>query len=62
MRGKGGGQWHSKGSGCPNFDGPVGIVVETEMKTTSFFATRSGDGKMIGLDHGHSFLTQVLGG
>ena len=32
------------------------------MFITSFFTTTLADGRMIGLDHGHPFLRQVLNG
>lgn len=53
-------EWSSAGSDCPHFAGPVGIIVKSDLKTSAFFATRTADGKMVGLDHGHPFLAQVL--
>lgn len=60
VRGKGVAQWSSVESGCPQFDHPVGIVIASDLKTSSFFGTRHADGRMVGLDHGHPFLAQVL--
>lgn len=60
LKGKGVAEWNCEGSGCPEFDGPVGVVVKSDLKASSIFATRAGDGKMVGLDHGHPFLQQVL--
>jgi hypothetical protein len=60
VKGKGVAEWTSVGGDCPQFKNPVGVIVKSDLKTTSFFATRAGDGKMIGLDHGHPFLAQVL--
>lgn len=60
VKGKGVAEWKSMGSGCPHSKNPIGIIVKADLKTSTFFATRAGDGKMIGLDHGHPFLAQVL--
>jgi hypothetical protein len=60
VRGKGAAEWSSAGSDFPASKAPVGVIVQSDLKTTSFFATRDADGKMIGLDHGHPFLAQVL--
>jgi hypothetical protein len=60
VKGKGAAEWNSTKSDFPGSPDPVGIIVQSDLKTTSFFATRAADGKMIGLDHGHPFLAQVL--
>ncbi len=60
VRGKGAAEWTSATSDFPGASGPVGVIVQSDLKTTSFFATRDAAGKMIGLDHGHPFLAQVL--
>lgn len=60
IKGKGVAEWLSKTSDFPGAEGPVGVVVKSQLKTTSFFATTNAEGKMIGLDHGHPFLAQVL--
>jgi hypothetical protein len=60
VRGKGVAEWRSSASDCPASKEPVGIIIESELKTSAVFATRAGDGKMIGFDHGHPFLAQVL--
>jgi hypothetical protein len=60
IKGKGVAEWTSIGSGCLQSKKPVGIIVKSDLKTSAFFATRTADGKMIGLDHGHPFLAQVL--
>ena len=60
VKGKGVAEWTSIGSDCPRSRNPVGIIVKSDLKTSAFFATRTADGKMIGLDHGHPFLAQVL--
>ena len=60
VKGKGVAEWSLPGSGCPHFKKPVAVLVKSDLKTSAFFATRTADGKMIGLDHGHPFLAQVL--
>ncbi len=60
VRGKGVATWSGEKIELPSGKNPVGIIVRSEAKTTSFFTTRTRDGRMIGLDHGHPFLTQVL--
>jgi hypothetical protein len=60
IRGKGVATWSAEKITLPEGKNPVGVIVRSEAKTTSFFTTRTRDGKMIGLDHGHPFLTQVL--
>jgi hypothetical protein len=60
VRGKGVAEWRSSDSDCPRSANPVGIIVVSELKTSAVFATRAGDGKMLGFDHGHPFLAQVL--
>jgi hypothetical protein len=60
IRGKSVGEWKSAGCGFPGSVEPIGVVVKTDLKTNSFFATRDASGIMLGLDHGHPFLSQVL--
>lgn len=60
LKGKGVAEWNAESSGCPVFTSPVGVVVKSDLKASSVFATRTADGKMVGLDHGHPFLQQVL--
>jgi hypothetical protein len=60
VRGKGVAAWSADKIQLPAEKNPVGIIVRSEAKTISFFATRTREGKMIGLDHGHPFLAQVL--
>jgi len=60
VRGKGVASWSSKGLEIPRDKNPLGVIVRSETKTTSVFTTSTRDGKMIGLDHGHPFLLQVL--
>ncbi len=60
VRGKGVATWSGEGITFPAAKNPVGLIVRSEAKTTSFFTTRMRDGRMIGLDHGHPFLCQVL--
>lgn len=60
VRGKGAAEWRSSESDCPHSAEPAGIIIESELKTSAVFATRAGDGKMLGFDHGHPFLAQVL--
>lgn len=60
VKGKGAAEWNSAKSDFPGSPDPIGIIVQSDLKTTSFFATRNAEGKMIGLDHGHPFLAQVL--
>jgi hypothetical protein len=60
VRGKGVSEWTSIGSGCPHSSQPIGVIIQSDLKTSAVFATRAADGKMIGLDHGHPFLAQVL--
>jgi len=60
IRAKGAAEWRSADSGYPGSPDPVGVIVQSDLKTTSFFATLDAAGKMIGLDHGHPFLAQVL--
>jgi hypothetical protein len=60
IRGKSVCEWKSDASGFPGSAQPVGVVVKTNLKTTAFFAHRDPEGRMLGLDHGHPFLSQVL--
>jgi hypothetical protein len=60
VRGKGVATWSGEKIALPPGKNPVSVLVRSEAKTTSFFATRTRDGKMIGLDHGHPFICQVL--
>jgi hypothetical protein len=60
VRGKGVSTWSSRESTFPGCSQPVGIIVKSQLKATSFFATVNAEGKMIGLDHGHPFLAQIL--
>jgi hypothetical protein len=60
VRGKGVATWSGEKIDLPAGKNPVGVIVRSEAKTTSFFTTRMRDGRMIGLDHGHPFLCQVL--
>ena len=60
LRGKSVIEWKSVDCGFPGSEKPLGLVVKSELKTTSFFATRDAEGRMLGLDHGHPFLSQVL--
>jgi len=60
VRGKGVATWSGEKITLPAAENPVGIIVRSEAKTTSFFTARTRSGQMIGLDHGHPFLTQVL--
>ncbi len=60
VKGKGVAEWTSIGSGCPHSSQTIGVIVQSDLKTSAFFATRASDGEMIGLDHGHPFLAQVL--
>lgn len=60
VKGKNVAEWTSIGSNCPKSKNPIGIIVQSDLKTSAFFATRAADGTMIGLDHGHPFLAQVL--
>jgi len=60
VRGKNVAQWSSAASDCPRSRKPVGIIIQSDAKTSGVFATRTADGKMVGLDHGHPFLAQVL--
>jgi len=60
VKGKNVAEWTSIGSDCPKSKNPIGIIVKADLKTSTFFATRAADGMMIGLDHGHPFLAQVL--
>ena len=60
VRGKGVAQWSGEALRLTAAQNPVGVIVRSEAKTTSFFTARTRDGRMVGLDHGHPFLTQVL--
>lgn len=60
IRGKGAAEWRASESTFKGCEGPVGVIVKSRLKTTSFFATRNGQGRMIGLDHGHPFLAHVM--
>ena len=60
VRGKGVATWSSEALNLPPEKNPVSVIVRSEAKTTSFFTTRTRDGTMIGLDHGHPFLLQVM--
>lgn len=60
VRGKGVATWSAENVILRHGQNPVSVIVRSEAKTTSFFTTRTRDGKMIGLDHGHPFLLQVL--
>jgi hypothetical protein len=60
VRGKSVAKWSSRESGFGGSSEPVGVVIKSKLKTTSFFATETADGVMVGLDHGHPFLAHVL--
>lgn len=60
IRGKGVVEWKSTDSDFPGAPDPLGVIVRTELKTSAFFASRDRSGLMLGLDHGHPFLSHVL--
>jgi hypothetical protein len=61
IKGKGASEWSGKDVVLSDNQNPIGIIVKSELKTTTFFTTRTRrDDKMVGLDHGHPFLSQVL--
>lgn len=52
--------WSTKGKDLDGMLSPCGAVVRSDLKLSSYFASRNRDGRMVSMDHGQPFLSQLL--
>lgn len=60
LAGKSGVLWNSSEYETSMLKSPCGLIVKSYLKLSCAFAARDAEGRMVGMDHGHGFLSQVL--
>ncbi len=60
INGKSAKEWSSRSLDLRGFESPFGVIVKSVLKVSSFYATVNSSNKMVGIEHGHPFLSYVL--
>jgi hypothetical protein len=58
--GKSGHEWSSRSLDLRGFESPFGVIVKSELKVSSIYATVNSSNKMVSVEHGHPFFSYVL--